>query len=72
MKVSEFFLSVIATLAVLQVIVICSIYDRITHLDYGKVQRIDTASIGTLRVDTLHAEEIEVFPLCDLNGDVVY
>ena len=71
MKISEFFLSVIATLAILQVIVICFIYDRISHLDYGIIQRIDSASIGTLRVDTISAQEIEIFPLMDLDGNIV-
>lgn len=27
--------------------------------------------LDCLKVDTLHAEEIEIFPLCDLQGNVV-
>lgn len=70
MKISEFFLAAIASLVLLQLIVLISLYD-LFEVRYEQVEKFDQVSVGTLKVDTIHAEEIEIFPLCDLDGNIV-
>lgn len=72
MKISELFLSICVSLALLQLIVLCCLYDKLSNMYETKEFRSSqTYHIQRLEVDTIHSEEIEIFPLMDLDGNIV-
>lgn len=68
-----FFLSsaLICSLIIL-VIELAFVADSLNEIRDKKFDFYSSQHIERLIVDTIHAEEIEIFPLCDLNGDIVH
>lgn len=56
------------------VFALCFMVDYLNDISKALSTRNDREvlyHLDCLKVDTLHAEEIEIFPMCDLDGDIV-
>lgn len=72
MKISDLFLSICVSLVLLQLIVLCCLYDKLSCIyERKEFEFSETYHINRLSVDTIHCEEIEIFPLMDLDGNIV-
>lgn len=72
MKISDLFLSIMTSLVLMQLIVLCCLYDKFSNLyETKEFKSTQTYHIGRLEVDTIHSEEIEIFPLMDLDGNII-
>lgn len=72
MKVTDLVLSALLSLVLLQLIVLCCLYDKLSNLyETEKFIPSQTYHIQRLEVDTIHSEEIEIFPLMDLDGNII-
>lgn len=57
--------------SILLTIELAILVDNLNDLKDQQFKFYTVHHIERLDVDTIHAEDIEIFPLCDLNGDIV-
>lgn len=58
-------------LQVLLLSIVCDNLNRLETLISARIWMHENVNIQKLNVDTIHCEEIEIFPLCDLDGYIV-
>lgn len=72
MKITDLFLSIMTSLVLLQLILLCCLYDKLSNMYETKEFRsTQTYHIQRLEVDTISSQEIEIFPLMDLEGNII-
>lgn len=66
-------LTVLILVQILQIVMLSIVCDYIGFLRSMPVHTLmqDNVTISNMRVDTIHAEDIEIFPLMDLDGNYI-
>ena len=70
-KMVFFLSSALLCSLILLVVELAFVADALSEIRNKKFDFYSSQHIERLFVDTIHAEEIEIFPLCDLDGNIV-